>query len=103
MKHKIRRIIIFALVTWLLINLYAFIMSDHYLYLPPTPASYQHLTNSVKLTLPDSKTITAVYLKYDKAKYTLLYSHGNAVDLGQLVYFLKDLKKGCVASWELIC
>lgn len=52
------------------------------------PAPYKIL----KVTTQDGKKISALYLENPKAKYTLLFSHGNAEDLRMILPQLEDLK-----------
>src|SRR5690349_21278305 len=51
----------------------------------------QPSTQVVKLKSGD-KTITAAYLPHPDARYLLLFSHGNAEDLGNDVPWLDDLR-----------
>lgn len=48
----------------------------------PHPSSYRRNSNVLFLTSADGKHIAAVYLPNPKAQFTLLYSHGNAEDVG---------------------
>jgi fermentation-respiration switch protein FrsA (DUF1100 family) len=75
------------------VGLWAYFGSDRLMFLPP-PASYQDKPPFIKLKNPDQQSITAVYLPNSQAKYTILYSHGNAEDLGDILprlYQLRDL------------
>src|SRR5512146_2512267 len=40
-----------------------------------------------------SETISAVYLLNPTARYTLLYSHGNAEDIGDDMFILEEFRK----------
>mmetsp|Transcript_23411 Transcript_23411/g.43072 ORF Transcript_23411/g.43072 Transcript_23411/m.43072 type:complete len:255 (+) Transcript_23411:74-838(+) len=40
----------------------------------------------------------ALYFKQPRAKYTLLYTHGNAEDLGEVMYMLPSMASKCEAS-----
>lgn len=44
-----------------------------------------------KLQTKRGHSITAVYVKNASAKLTVLYSHGNAADIGQMFKFLTEL------------
>jgi fermentation-respiration switch protein FrsA (DUF1100 family) len=60
----------------------------------PQPSSYRDAPGLVKLTCADGTPITAVWLPNPQARYALLYSHGNAEDLGEnlpLFQHLHDL------------
>lgn len=75
------------------VGLWAYFGSDRLMFLPP-PASYQDKLPFLKLQTPNNQEITAVYLPDPQAKYTILYSHGNAEDLGDILprlYQLRDL------------
>ncbi|MFS8924385.1 alpha/beta hydrolase [Synechococcus sp. B60.1] len=60
----------------------------------PRPASYQDGEAILKLTTADGLQISAVYLPNPAATYTLLYSHGNAEDLGDILPRLRKLQQG---------
>ncbi|OVA04954.1 hypothetical protein BVC80_1211g9 [Macleaya cordata] len=79
-------------------------------FFPPNPPSYRVISDessSGKLTIPEvpkrdnvdvlklrtrrGNEIVAVYLKHPKATATLLYSHGNAADLGQMFELFVEL------------
>ena len=60
-----------------------FVMSNSMMFKPQKP-SYKDTDQIIKLTTPDGKKISAVYLENKDAKYTILYSHGNASDLGYI-------------------
>src|SRR5690348_1384222 len=73
------------------------IFSDRLIF-QPQPASYddamlrlQPSTQVIKLKSGD-KTITVAYLPNANARYLLLFSHGNAEDLGNDVPWLDDLR-----------
>ena len=54
----------------------------------PTPLDEK---NVIWLETKAGFRIPACYIKYPHAKYTILYSHGNAEDLGMIYPFLADL------------
>ena len=74
---------------------------DMFLFQPPTPPTPIRLhppsncsdMEVVWLNTSEGSTIPALYLHRKYAVYTILYSHGNAEDLGMLVCFLSDLSK----------
>ncbi len=59
----------------------------------PRPASYQDGEQILKLTTSDGLRISAVYLPNPAATYTLLYSHGNAEDLGDILPRMLSLQQ----------
>ena len=76
-------------------------------FFPPTPPSYTVVGDGGRLLIPEvprrdevdvlklrtrrGNDIVAVYIKHPKATATLLYSHGNAADLGQMFELFVEL------------
>ena len=85
---RIMRSIIFI---YACLCLYAYFFSDKMIFLPQ-PSSYQDNSQIRKLTTKDGVTISAVYLPNPQAKFTILYSHGNAEDLGEILFVLEELR-----------
>ncbi len=63
--------------------LYVFFRADSMIFLPQ-PASYENARDLLKLPVTPTEQISALYLPNPQAKYTLLYIHGNAEDLGDI-------------------
>lgn len=83
------RILVYGGGTYLLMNLFALFMSDPLLF-QPQPPDYDKLPNEVKIKTGNGETLNAVYLKNPDAKYTLLFSHGNAEDLANVAPFMEQ-------------
>lgn len=64
--------------------------SDRLIFLPP-PAQYADRDGIIKLTTAAGRRISAVHLANPTAEFTLLYSHGNAEDLGLIAPVLRLL------------
>src|SRR5574342_467910 len=63
------------------------------IFLPPAP-SYPDMPDVIRLATASGERIAAVYLPNPRATYTMLFSHGNAEDLGgirPLLPVLQDL------------
>jgi hypothetical protein len=60
---------------------------------PAPPASYKDSKNILKLESDKGVKISARYLPNRQAKFTVLYSHGNAEDLGHVFPFLRQYQK----------
>lgn len=73
---------------YLLLNLYAALLADRILFAPQAP-SYTTLPNQVKIETDGGEQINAVFLEHPEAQYTLLFSHGNAEDLGNVAPFMQ--------------
>lgn len=69
------------LLIYIALALYIFWRADSMIFLPQ-PATYQDTENILKLSVTDTEKISAIHLPNPQAKYTLLYIHGNAEDLG---------------------
>jgi len=75
--------------TYLLLNLLAQLGADFLIFAPQDP-SYDHLPDEVKIVSGNGEKINVVYLEAPQAEYTILFSHGNAEDLGNVVPFMRD-------------
>jgi len=71
---------------------WAFFFSDTLIF-RPQPTSYQDSPEILKITADDGVKISAIYLPHPQAKYTLLYSHGNGEDLGDIRSVLESLQQ----------
>lgn len=65
-----------------LVVAWAFWAEDGMVFLPQ-PSSYTDGPAYLKLTCADGKRITAAYVPHAGARYTIIYSHGNAEDVGE--------------------
>lgn len=70
---------------------YAFFFADRMIFQPP-PASYQKTREILTLTSKDGTQISAIYLPNQNAQYTILYSHGNAEDIGYILPLLREIR-----------
>jgi fermentation-respiration switch protein FrsA (DUF1100 family) len=68
----------------------AWFYSDRMIFLPPAP-SYSDRPEILKVPTEGGERIAAIYLANPAATYTLLFSHGNAEDLGSVVSLLPGL------------
>jgi fermentation-respiration switch protein FrsA (DUF1100 family) len=89
MENTLIRIALYAGGIYLLLNLFALLISDRLLFQPQAP-SYTHLPYEVKIATADGERINAVWLEIPGAKQTLLFSHGNAEDLGRVLPFIEQ-------------
>lgn len=86
-----QRILRLPLIAYGTIALYAYFLGDRQLF-QPHPASYRDTSDILKLATPNGETLSALYLTHPAAQYTLLYSHGNAQDLGDIRPILTELR-----------
>ena len=81
---------------------YAWFFSDGMIFRPP-PATYPDGPEILKLTMPDGVELAARYLPYPASRFTLIYFHGNAEDLGQNEAHLQLLRSQLqvsVLAWD---
>ena len=81
LTRVVRALLIGVAVSYLLLALTGIFFSDRFIFVNGAP-SYHNRKDIFKLTTADGKKISACYLPNPKAKFTLLYSHGNGADLG---------------------
>jgi hypothetical protein len=80
-KRLLRSMIIVPLFSYLIFAAYAYFLSDRLIFQPP-PSSYADDQKIVKLISKDGVEISAIYLQNPNAEHVILYSHGNAEDIG---------------------
>jgi fermentation-respiration switch protein FrsA (DUF1100 family) len=66
-------------------------LSDRLIF-QPQHSSYKDDSSVIKLRAADGKSISAIYLPNPVARFTILYSHGNAEDIGDLRPWLEQLQ-----------
>ncbi|MFM2062095.1 MAG: hypothetical protein RLZZ507_1765 [Cyanobacteriota bacterium] len=74
-----------------LFAVYVYFRADSMIFLPQL-SSYQDTKDILKLKNRENKQISAVYLQNPQAKYTVLYVHGNAEDLGDIQKILAKIR-----------
>lgn len=67
---------------YIFLGLYGWLLSDSAIFFPPKPTYAS--SDNILFIKTDQQQIAAVYLKNENSTHTILYSHGNAVDLGGL-------------------
>ena len=85
-----KRLVRSVLLIYAFFALYVFFRADSMIFLPQT-ISYQDTTDILKISVTDNERISATYLPNARSKYTLLYIHGNAEDLGDIRPMLERL------------
>lgn len=88
----IKILVIYFLLVYLATITYLYFFADKFIFYPPK-SSYQDNSNIIKIKTADGAIISAVYLSNPQAKFTILYSHGNAVDIGELLPFFRLLQQ----------
>jgi abhydrolase domain-containing protein 17 len=86
----LRRLLLVLLAAYAALALYAFMIAERIIFQPP-PASYQDSAAVLKLESAGGARISAVHLPHPEAAFTILFSHGNAEDLGHNAFFFEAM------------
>ncbi len=86
-----RRLLRTLVFVYVCLVIFALVGSDQVIF-QPQPSSYRDTPEIIKLESGHGRTISARYLVHPDAEYTVLYSHGNAEDLGDLRDFLQEYR-----------
>jgi abhydrolase domain-containing protein 17 len=90
-KFSWKRVMGLLLFIYTCFGIYIFFRADSMMF-SPQPVSYKDTKNILKIPVTASEQISAIYLPNAQAKYTLLYIHGNAEDLGDVRSMLDRLQ-----------
>jgi alpha-beta hydrolase superfamily lysophospholipase len=85
-------ILIFALLAYLGITLLVYFIAEKIIF-QPQRASYRDTPEIIKLDRSEGVQISALYLQNPEARYTILFSHGNAEDIGTALPTLMKIKE----------
>lgn len=91
--QNILHVLQYAIPVYVVLVILFYLLSDYVIFQPPSPPRYQKNESIQFITSKDGSKIATLYFINPEAKYTLLYSHGNAEDLGTiqplLYYFVQ--------------
>ncbi|WP_254568171.1 alpha/beta hydrolase [Oscillatoria sp. HE19RPO] len=90
-EFSLKRLVRSLLFVYVSIGIYGYFFSERMIFIPQ-PASYSQLPGMLMLNSANEKQIAAVYLANPQADYTILYSHGNAEDLGDILPVLTQFQ-----------
>ena len=100
-KRKLKKILIgdftikrlFCSLTFIYVCvvLFAHFYSNRMIFLPQRP-SYEHGPGIIKIHSENGVEISALYLSNPNSEFTILFSHGNAEDLGDIRDFLEIMQ-----------
>lgn len=90
-RRLIRLLLVVITGAYIALAWFALFLSDSVIF-QPHPSSYRDDAGIVKLRSADGARISAQYFKNDAARYTILFSHGNAEDIGDMRPFYDDLR-----------
>lgn len=87
----LKRMITTLILIYLTFAILIYFQVEKLIFLPP-PSTYQDTDEIIKLISEDGTKLSAIHLTNPDAKYTIIYAHGNASDLGMIKPRLKQLK-----------
>lgn len=90
--NAIVRVVLYIGGIYLSLNLFAWLFSEKLIFAPQSP-SYTRLPYQVKIPSGNGEKINAVYLESTDTRYTILFSHGNAEDLGKVAPFMRQFQE----------
>ncbi len=96
-----RSLLLMAGSLYLFFLFYLWFFGDSLVYYPP-PSSYRDGERILKIPSRDGVRISAIYLPNPAARYTLLFTHGNAEDMGHNLEFLERMQGAgfAVFAWD---
>lgn len=86
-----KRLMLSIIFIYAFLCFYAFFFSERLIFQPP-PSSQIDSAQVIKVSSVDGAKISAVHFPNPQAKYTILYSHGNAEDLGGILWVLREIR-----------
>lgn len=87
-RFTILRLIRSTVLIYAIITVFLYFCADRMIFLPQ-PASYEDGPNILKIKTETDTHISAIYLPDPKAEFTIIYSHGNAEDIGDIRFLLE--------------
>ncbi len=86
-----QRFLLIAVSTYGLIAAFAYVFADRLIFQPPPPSYSVGGSVFRRITMPSGDSLAVLHLPNPAARYTILYNHGNAEDLGHTLPFMRAL------------
>lgn len=91
LRRRMLDVLLYVLAAYVLLAGVALLFGERMMFQPP-PAGYDRSAEILELTAADGVRIAAVWLPHPDAEFAVLYSHGNAEDLGGIMPVLTALR-----------
>lgn len=91
-KGLVRSVLTILILSYIGFGCLAYFVADKIAFQPPR-ATYRDNADSIRLKVKSGNEISCVYLANATASHTILFSHGNAEDLGITRSTLEDLRE----------
>jgi abhydrolase domain-containing protein 17 len=92
LQRLLRMVLTLLIGAYIALALFAVFLSERVMF-QPQPSSYRDDATILKVPTTDGEIISAMYLPNPDAKLTILFSHGNAEDIGDLRPLLQELRQ----------
>jgi len=86
------RLLLIALCAYAAVALFAYFASDGMIFQPPRSSYTVNTLPFQRIPVGTQDSLAVTYLPHEDARYTLLFSHGNAEDLGHVLPFLQAMR-----------
>jgi abhydrolase domain-containing protein 17 len=86
-----KTLILFLALLYVALVLFAFLTADRQIFLPPRPSYSESTFPLLRVETADGVRLAVRYLETPDAEHTILFSHGNAEDLGHLDSFIRRM------------
>jgi abhydrolase domain-containing protein 17 len=86
------RLLLFAGLAYAALAFLAYVYAERVLFQPPAPSYTGALVPFTRVPVGDRDTLAVQYLPNPGAHFTIMYSHGNAEDLGYLQPVLEEIR-----------
>lgn len=89
---SVKRLMCSILFIYAFLCFYAFFFSERLIFQPPS-SSQNESRQVIKINSANGVKISAVHFPNPQAKYTILYSHGNAEDLSGILWVMGEIRE----------
>jgi abhydrolase domain-containing protein 17 len=92
LRSRMLSLLTVLLVLYVGLMLFAHLVADRMIFLPPAASYEAGQLGVVHVPTDDGVQVAVLHLPNPDARFTILYSHGNAEDLGHLAPVLRELR-----------
>jgi fermentation-respiration switch protein FrsA (DUF1100 family) len=97
LKRLMKSVLLFPVLIYLGFLIFAYFFSERLIF-QPQPSTYRDDSDIIKLTASDGTKISARLYENPGATHTILFSHGNAEDIGTSDFAMRALQKNGFAA-----
>jgi hypothetical protein len=90
LKRLVWWLVIIPFLVYLGLGIFAYFFADKLIF-QPQPSFYRDDESILKLVTPGGEKISAKFFRNPTAEFTILFSHGNAEDIGSSGFYFEEL------------